>query len=65
MTHLCTLCGERLAGAAMFCARCGICVTHPQEEPHHEPLAEKVPTNGAFSGRYRSGLSSAELDRKT
>jgi hypothetical protein len=40
------------SSAAAICARCGARVTHPQEEPHQPPPAEKVPVSGALSGLY-------------
>jgi hypothetical protein len=51
MTDLCTHCGEPLAGAAIFCARCGGRVMRHEALPEH-PAAEKIPVRGAFSGLY-------------
>jgi len=52
MTDLCTHCGEHLASPAIFCARCGVRVSHPEPAVTQHPKPEAVPVTGAFSGLY-------------
>jgi hypothetical protein len=52
MADLCTHCGEHLASPAIFCARCGVRVTHPEPTATPHPRPEAAPVTGAFSGLY-------------